>query len=111
MLADETLIPRPKVDPSKAAVLNDEEAEVEAETNAAANAENANTDAYVVKEAGNVGVREVFEGQQPNVKRTAKVYEKPAAAVATPTPTPAQAIAPAGASRPRRVGTEPQRQQ
>jgi hypothetical protein len=105
MLAEETLIPRPKVDPSKAAVLNDEEAEAEAETNAA------NSDAYVVKEAGNTGVREVFEGQQNNVRRTAKIYEKPAAAVATPAP--AQTIAPAGASRPRRVGAEgqPQRQQ
>ena len=76
MLAEETLIPRPKVDPSKAAVLNDEEAEVEAETNAA------NSDAYVVKEGGNVGC-ERFEGSE-NVE-DAKLREA-AAAVRRPRP-------------------------
>ena len=79
MLAEETLIPRPKVDPSKAAVLNDEEAEAEAESNAVSTDAVNTTDAYVVREAGSVGVRQVFEGQQNNVKRTAKTYERPAA--------------------------------
>jgi membrane peptidoglycan carboxypeptidase len=104
MLADETLNPHPKIDPSKAAALDDEDAEVEAEETKAAE----EGEAYVVKEAGDAGVA----GPQTNVKRTSKVYEKPAApAVAVPqlksAPAPqpsAPASAPAqGESRPRRV--------
>jgi penicillin-binding protein 2 len=94
MLADENLIPRPKVDPSKAALLNEEEAEAEAEAGAQAGGVQ-NDQIYVVKEAGSAPA----STPQTNVRSTGKVYEKPAVVA------PSQ-----GESRPRRVTPQEQQQ-
>ena len=105
MLANDMLAPRPKVDPSKAAEVSDEEREDEATaTEAGANA--GTSDVYVVSESGQDATG--TGAQRPSLQKTGKFAERPAA---TPTPAPATAaprtntVAPAanGAQRPRRV--------
>ncbi|MCA1594185.1 MAG: hypothetical protein LC754_16475 [Acidobacteria bacterium] len=100
MLATDTLAPRPKIDPRKAAAVADEESEDEAKD-----------DAYVVSEANVAPAatqNNAAGGGQSNVQKTVKTYQRPldvtprnAPASARPTP-PELKTAP-GAERPRRV--------
>lgn len=112
LLADENLAPRPKVDPSKAAELDGEEAEVEAELNAQTEALEAGAEEDATSAAP--------IAPQSNVRSTAKIYEKPKAAAAPamkreqsapvaskPSAANASPVSEAsGAGRPRRVNPE-----
>jgi len=93
-LANDMLVPRmPRIDPSKAAEVSDEEKEEE-------NAQ----DAFVVNESGENATQ--TNNAQPGLKKTSNIVERPAAAPAKPTatPTPAPEQKPNGSTeRPRRV--------
>ena len=100
-LANDMIAPRPKIDPSRAAALSDEEREDEAADKA--------LDAFVVSEAG--GAPAASEGTaQPALQKTAKTSERPSAA--QPAAAPANTQAPStksnnGSERPRRVSDRP----
>ena len=105
-LANDMLVPRPHIDPRKAAEVSDEEREDEAiEANEKA------ADAFVVSEADGTA----SGAQQPALQKTAKTSERPAAAAPAPRmPTPpvnrTQPSTPQptnGAERPRRVNDRP----
>ena len=99
-LANDMLMPRPQIDPRKAAAVSDEEREEEE-----AEATDATRDAYVVSEAGAPSAGT----QQPALQRTAKTSERPAAPSTSPLNTNTAAPAPRanGAERPRRVSDRP----
>jgi membrane peptidoglycan carboxypeptidase len=102
-LANDMLVPRPHIDPRKAAEVSDEEKEDE-DTEAA-------KDAFVVSEAGDgstaTGAR---NNGQPSIQKTAKTSERPVTPPASPTmntnmPAPAQKSN--TSERPRRVSDKP----
>jgi membrane peptidoglycan carboxypeptidase len=100
-LANDMLMPRPHIDPRKAAEVSDEEREDEA-------TEAGKDDAYVVSEAGTQQ-----NTQQPALQKTAKTSERPTSAAPSLTPNanitqPAPAQKPTGnVERPRRVSDRP----
>lgn len=98
-LANDMLVPRPKVDPRKVGIESDED-----EADNAEKAEKAaETDAYVVSEAGN-GSQQNTNAGQPALQKTGRTVERPA-----PTNTNAMpAQQPNGVSRPRRVSPNDQ---
>ena len=105
-LANDMLVPRPKVDPRKAGIESDED-----EADNAEKAEKAAQDAYVVSEAGE-GSQQNTNAGQPMLQKTAKTSERPASAT-TNAPAQPRATTPApeqksnGMERPRRVSDRP----
>jgi membrane peptidoglycan carboxypeptidase len=100
MLANDMIAPRPKLDPTRAAAVSDEEREGEAvEANEAAK------DAFVVSEAAE-GAAGSQGTQQPALQRTVKSVERPAAAPSANTQ-PAAPRTTNGTERPRRVSDRP----
>jgi len=111
-LANDMLIPRPKVDPRKAGIESDEDEADQAEREA-----QSAQDAYVVSEAGE-GSQQNTNAGQPVLQKTGRIVERPAATNANTNAAPAQqqqrtttpASAPEqktnGAERPRRVSPE-----
>jgi membrane peptidoglycan carboxypeptidase len=97
-LASDMLAPRPKIDPSRAAEVSDEEK----------GDEDAARDAFVVSESSEGDTQDA--ARQSNVQKTARTIQRPVAAPspitpnANPTPAPSQNT---GASRPRRVSDRP----
>jgi penicillin-binding protein 2 len=98
-LANDMLMPRPHIDPRKAAAVSDEESEDDD-----AEATRATNDAFVVSEAG--GSQST---QQPAMQKTAKTVERPAATAPARVPANNTTAAPStgGAERPRRVSEKP----
>jgi len=100
-LANDMLMPRPHLDPRKAAAVSDEESDDDADE-----ATRATNDVFVVSEAG--GSQST---QQPALQKTAKTVERPATAAPANVPANTNAVAPApstgGAGRPRRVSDRP----
>jgi hypothetical protein len=101
-LATDMVMPRPHIDPRKAAAVSDEEREDDD-----AEATKATNDVFVVSEAGGSQSTQ----QQPALQKTAKTSERPSTAAPTPAPPNTNAAAPApvtgGAERPRRVSNRP----
>jgi membrane peptidoglycan carboxypeptidase len=100
-LANDMLMPRPHIDPRKAAAVSDEENDDDD-----ADATQATNDAFVVSEAGQASTG--TQPAQPAVQKTAKTIERPAAPAPnanrnTATPAPQSN----GAERPRRVSDRP----
>ena len=85
MLANDMLAPRPKIDPSKAALVSDEERDDEAADQ---------TDAYVVSESQEQSAP-TNGATLPSLQKTSRSVQRPAAAP-TPSPSPVE-------TRPRRV--------
>jgi penicillin-binding protein 2 len=105
-LANDMLVPRPKVDPRKAGIESDED-----EADNAEKTEKATQDAYVVSEAGE-GSQQNTNAGRPLLQKTAKTSERPASATTnapaqprTTTPAPEQKSN--GMERPRRVSDRP----
>ena len=107
-LANDMLVPRPKVDPRKAGIESDEdEADTAEKAEKAAEAE-----AYVVSEAGD---SQNTDAGQPALKKTVRTSERPvlttapaaAAPQRTTTNTPAPEQKTNGVGRPRRVSDRP----
>jgi membrane peptidoglycan carboxypeptidase len=100
-LANDMLMPRPHLDPRKAAAVSDEESDDDD-----AEATRATNDVFVVSEAG--GSQST---QQPALQKTAKTVERPATAAPVGVPANTNKIAPApvtgGVERPRRVSDRP----
>jgi membrane peptidoglycan carboxypeptidase len=107
LLANDPLVPRPHIDPRKAAELNGEEKDDAAD--------DAAKDAFVVSEAGDSATQPTAtqnNAAQPALQKTAKTIERPAASApvkpsATPTPTTEQKSN-NGTERPRRVSDKPE---
>ena len=98
-LANDMLVPRPHVDPRKAAAISDEDKDEEDAQ-----------DAFVVNEAGDNSTQ--TNNGQPALQKTSKIIERPAAAPVkpslTPTPVPTTEQKPTGGiERPRRVTDKP----
>src|SRR2546421_51969 len=116
MLANDPLVPRPHIDPRKAAEINGEDKD---DDDAAA----AGTDATVLSEAGEDSTRAGAQNagaqnnagqqtpQQPVLQKTVKTVERPAPAAPSkttvPTPTPEQKTN-GSVERPRRVSDKPE---
>lgn len=99
-LANDMLIPRPHIDPRKAAEISDEEKEEE-------NAQ----DAFVVNESGENSTQ--TNSGQTGLQKTTKIVERPvvvvpARPIAPPAPAPSSEQKPnSGTQRPRRVSDKP----
>jgi membrane peptidoglycan carboxypeptidase len=110
-LANDMLVPRPKVDPRKVGIESDEDEADNAEK--AEKAAQDAQDAFVVSEAGD-GSQQNTNAGQPMLRKTAKTSERPAnTTTATPAPqrTTTTTTAPEqktnGVERPRRVSDRP----
>jgi penicillin-binding protein 2 len=112
-LANDMLVPRPKVDPRKAGIESDED-----EADNAEKAEKAAQDAFVVSEAGD-GSQQNTNAGRPVLQKTGKFGDRPAVTTTTapagaqprsmtltPAPAPEQPRT-NGAERPRRVSDRP----
>jgi penicillin-binding protein 2 len=112
-LANDMLIPRPKVDPRKVGIENDEDEADNAEK--AEKAAQDAQDAFVVSESGDGSQQNTNAGQQPMLRKTVKTSGRPATTTATPAPaqqrTTTTTTAPEqksnGVERPRRVSDRP----
>lgn len=112
-LANDMLVPRPKVDPRKVGIESDEDEADNAEK--AEKAAQDAQDAFVVSEAGDGSQQNTNAGQQPMLRKTVKTSERPATTTATPAPaqqrTTTTTSAPEqktnGVERPRRVADRP----
>jgi len=102
MLANDPLVPRPHIDPRKAAEINGEEKDEDDATAAGG-------DAAVVTNAGSPATQNTNTVQQPALQKTVKTVERPA-------PQPSKSAAPAltpgqktdsSVVRPRRVSDKP----
>jgi penicillin-binding protein 2 len=102
MLANDPLVPRPHIDPRKAAEINGEEKDEDDATTAGGNA-------AVVTDAGSPATQNTNAAQQPALQKTVKTVERPApqpSKAAAPSLTPGQKTD-SSVVRPRRVSDKP----
>ncbi len=97
-LASDMLAPRPKIDPTRAAEVSDEE-----------KGDDDEADAFVVSESA-TGDTQQDASRQSNVQKTVRTIQRPVAAPTPSAPTSNPTTAPSqntGAGRPRRVSDKP----
>ena len=113
LLANDPLVPRPHIDPRKAAEINGEEKDDESDDAATGDVRvvsEADDNAAATNARSNNGTTNT-QTTQPMLQKTGRIVERPAVSApakpsATPTPTPAP-VPTDGTQRPRRVSDKP----